>query len=56
MKHMVQDHKKDVELFQKMAKDGKDPELKSFAQELLPILQDHLRMAEEINRTVQAKG
>jgi putative membrane protein len=46
MQHMVQDHKKTVADFQKQAQSGSDPALKSFAQKYLPIIQQHLQMAE----------
>ena len=37
-------HKQAVALFSKEAKSGKDDELKSFASQTLPTLQDHLKM------------
>ena len=46
MQHMVQDHKQTVSEFQKQAQSGRDPALKSFAQKYLPIIQQHLQMAE----------
>jgi putative membrane protein len=46
MQHMVQDHKQTVADFQKQAQSGGDPALKSFAQKYLPIIQQHLQMAE----------
>jgi putative membrane protein len=46
MQHMVQDHQKTVADFQKQAQSGSDPALKSFAQKQLPILQQHLQMAQ----------
>jgi putative membrane protein len=46
MQHMVQDHKKTAADFQKQAQSGSDPALKSFAQKYLPIIQQHLQMAE----------
>jgi predicted outer membrane protein len=46
MQHMVQDHKQTVSEFQKQAQSGSDPALKSFAQKYLPIIQQHLPMAE----------
>jgi putative membrane protein len=48
MKHMVSDHKKDVAEFDKQAKSGKDADVKQFAAKTLPIIQDHLKMAQEI--------
>ncbi len=47
MKDMVTDHKKDVAEFQKESKSAMDPDLKSWAGETLPVLQGHLKMAEE---------
>jgi putative membrane protein len=45
---MVKDHTEDVKEFEKESKDGKDPELKAFAAKTLPIIQDHLKMAKDI--------
>ena len=47
MKHEVSDHKKDVKDFQKEAKSAKDADVKSFASETLPTLQQHLQLAEQ---------
>ena len=41
------DHKKDIQAFEKQARQGKDAELKSFAEETLPVLQKHLSMAQK---------
>jgi len=46
MQQMVQDHQKTVADFQKQAQSGTDPSLKSFAQKHLPLLQQHLQMAQ----------
>jgi putative membrane protein len=48
VRDMVKDHKADVKLFRDEAKNGKDPALQQFAQATLPILEDHLRMIEQI--------
>jgi putative membrane protein len=50
---MVKDHKKDVKEFQKAAKDSEDPDLKAFAQKTLPTLQEHLRMAQDMEAQVK---
>ena len=47
MTHMVEDHKKDVAAFQKEANAGKDADIKNFASQTLPTLQEHLRIAED---------
>ena len=42
------DHKKDIQAFEKQARQGKDPELRTFAEETLPVLQKHLSMAQKV--------
>jgi putative membrane protein len=49
---MVKDHETDVAAFQKEANAGKNDSLKSFASETLPTLQDHLKHAKEMMKTV----
>jgi putative membrane protein len=49
---MVKDHETDVAAFQKEANGGKDDSLKSFASKTLPTLQDHLKEAKEMWKTV----
>jgi putative membrane protein len=45
---MVQDHKQDIADFRKVATSGQDPALKGFAQKYLPVLQQHLQMAQQL--------
>ena len=45
----VSDHEQDVALFRKEANSGQDPSLKAFAQKTLPILQQHLQLAQALN-------
>jgi len=47
MRDMVKDHKTDVAEFQKEANGGKNSDLKQFASETLPTLQEHLKMAQD---------
>ncbi len=51
-KDMVKDHQTDVAAFQKEANGGKSDSLKSFASEMLPTLQDHLKEAKEMMKSV----
>jgi len=53
--HMVHDDKKDVKDFQSKADDAKDPDIKTFATTTLPVLQDHLKMAEDLDAAVKAE-
>jgi putative membrane protein len=45
---MVKDHEKDVAEFDKASKSAQDPDLKAWAAKVLPIIQDHLKMAKEM--------
>ncbi|MFL6200843.1 MAG: DUF4142 domain-containing protein [Thermoanaerobaculia bacterium] len=49
MQHMVEDHKKDVSEFEKQAEKGTDPSLRTFAQQTLPTLREHLTLAESLS-------
>src|SRR5205085_2385123 len=55
MSMMVKDHKKDVKEFQDEANKGQDTDVKGFASTTLPTLQEHLRMAEDVNSRTSAK-
>jgi putative membrane protein len=48
MKDMVKDHKKDVSEFEHASKSAKDPAVKSFAEQTLPTLKEHLKEAQRI--------
>ena len=49
-KDMLKDHRKDVSEFQLEAQNGTDPNIKQFAASTLPVLQEHLKMAEDLNK------
>lgn len=55
-KAMVEDHTKDVSEFRKEAKSGKDPNIKMFAEQTLPTLEEHLNQAKEMERSVSASA
>lgn len=48
VKAMVKDHEQDVKEFQKEADKGKDPQVKNFASQTLPVLQQHLSKIQSI--------
>lgn len=48
MSYMLSEHKDDVKAFEKQAKDGKDPALRTFAAGILPTLNEHLNQARAI--------
>jgi putative membrane protein len=50
MRHMVEDHQKDVAEFQKASKTAGDPAVKQFATDTLPTLQKHLQDARSVSK------
>lgn len=46
----VSAHKDAVSLFERYGKDGDNPDLKSFAARTLPKLQEHLKMAQDLQK------
>lgn len=55
-KDMVKDHQHDISAFKDEASGGQNAAIKGFASETLPTLQDHLKMAREMQRTVNGTG
>jgi len=54
MRHMVQDHTKDVSEFKKESSMAKDNDVKNFASQTLPTLESHLDKAKSVASTVGA--
>ncbi len=52
MRSMVDDHTKDVADFQREAQQGRDPAVRGWAAQTLPVLQEHLRLAQTIESRV----
>jgi putative membrane protein len=50
---MVRDHKADEKEFRRASEKVKDPDLKTFAATTLAVIQDHLRMAEELDASIR---
>jgi putative membrane protein len=51
VKDMLKDHETDVREFQNEAQNGTNPEIKSFASTTLPVLQQHLSMVKDLNKS-----
>jgi putative membrane protein len=47
---MVADHQKDVAAFKKEAASGQNMDIKQFATQTLPTLQEHFKMAQDMER------
>jgi putative membrane protein len=56
MDAMVDDHKEDIEKFQTQADKGKDPDVKKFAGDNLPVLKKHLELAQSTQKQVKAES
>lgn len=56
MQHMVEDHTQDVSLYQQQSQQGEDTDLKAFATQTLPTLQEHLQLAQSISESLPASG
>jgi putative membrane protein len=50
---MVKDHKEDLDKFKKASEDAKDADVKTWASGKVPVLEHHLSMAEEMEKTVK---
>lgn len=53
MQHMAEDHQKTVADFEKASREAQDPEVKAWAAKTLPTLQQHLTLAQEIQRKLK---
>ena len=53
MKDMVEDHKKDIASFKNEAAHGQDPEIRAWAAENVPVMEEHLQMAEKIESNLK---
>ncbi|MGC2472927.1 MAG: DUF4142 domain-containing protein [Candidatus Sulfotelmatobacter sp.] len=56
MSDMLKDHKKDVAEFERESKTAKNPAVKSFAEQTLPVLREHLSQAEQIAPTQKTQA
>ena len=45
---MMKDHKNDIAEFQNQAENGHDPDVKAWAQKMLPILEQHMTQAQQV--------
>ena len=53
MKLMISDHRTDVNEFKREADHGSDPDMKAYAAKTLPVLQEHLQLAESTDAKVK---
>ena len=56
VEHMIDEHEKDVKLFEKAASDAKDSDLRSFASKHVGHLREHLQQAQSLRQTLTPTG
>lgn len=56
MRNMVKDHESDVAEFQRESTKAKEQNVRTYASNTLPVLQEHLRLAEDANAKVGASA
>lgn len=56
MADMVRDHNEDISVFRREAQSGRDPQIKQFAQKTLQVIEQHDKMAREVDHSLTATG
>jgi putative membrane protein len=56
MRAMLADHRKDVAAFKKESTRGNDPDVKQFASQTLPTLEEHLKIARDLSGSSKGAG
>lgn len=56
LSHAVKEHQADIREYQKISENAQHPELKEYASNTLPKLQEHLREAQELQRQSTARS
>src|SRR5690606_6488994 len=56
VEHMVDEHEKDIRMFEKAASDAKDSEVRSFASKQVSKLRQHLQQAQSLQHTLMPTG
>jgi putative membrane protein len=52
MRNQVQHHEKDVRQFEQESKRATDPDVRAWAEKMLPILREHLQQAQTVSQSV----
>lgn len=56
VERMVDDHEKDIKLFEKAANNAKDPEIRQFASSTLDHLRQHLTQVQQLQQSIVPTG
>ena len=46
----IKDHSRDLSMYQKEGKEGKDPDVKAWAAKTVPTIEEHLKMARDLTK------
>lgn len=56
VEHMIDEHEKDIKMFEKASSDAKDPQVRSFASKQVSSLRQHLQQAQSLRQTLMPTG
>ena len=56
VEHMIDEHEKDIKMFEKASNDAKDTEIRSFASKHVGHLREHLQQAQSLRQSVMPTG
>lgn len=56
VEHMIDEHEKDIKMFEKASEDAKDSDVKAFAAKHVDHLREHLKMAQDLKQTLMPTG
>jgi putative membrane protein len=56
IKHMMAGHKQAIATFENEIEHGQNPAIKSYAEKYLPVIQDHIRIAEDVAGKMDMSG
>ena len=56
VEHMIDEHEKDIKLFEKASSDAKDADVRAFASKHLDHLREHLQAAQNLRESVMPTG
>lgn len=56
VEHMIDEHEKDIKLFEKASNEAKDPEVRAFASKHVGHLREHLQRAQGLRQAVMPTG
>ena len=56
MRHVIDDHQKSLDMYQRTAKDSRNSELRDYAQQQTGIIREHLETARDIESKIEHRG